>query len=462
MKKAMLVLLCGMWVGLANAQTSPPQWMRTGATKAYQAQASGDPVSASGAEASIASVDVGASKPGILIARSDASRFLGKTVKLAADISTHDADQGATIFLNVFGPKGHLGFISSDRIPVLGDATQIHREIQIGVPSTATFLTYGVALHGKGSVRAEHIRLVAGAAIVEVSPKLVLDKAIEIVRTNALRAKDVDWATVEPQIRAMAANAQVSQEVYPAIRALLKSLGDHHSHFEDPSSSALLGTQGGAHSLPTVEVQPHGIGYIAMPGYEGQDPQAIRHFSTEVVDAIGRIAPQVRCGWIVDLREDGGGNMKPMLAGLSPLLGQGTARLFGFRDADDHVKPWSFGHDMAGQIPGGPDLSQARVAVLTGPHTASSGEIVAIAFRGRPNTRSFGEPTAGMSTSNQNFALPDGSMLVLTTAVDVDRNGNAYGAKIQPDQLITADGAGTDTVLNEAQAWLMLADHCRQ
>ena len=50
-------------------------------------------------------------------------------------------------------------------------------------------------------------------------------------------------------------------------------------------------------------------------------------------------------------------------------------------------------------------VSFPPVAVLTGVSTASTDEIVVLALRGRPNTRSFGLYMAGQSTANQGFAL---------------------------------------------------------
>src|SRR5206468_4322951 len=60
--------------------------------------------------------------------------------------------------------------------------------------------------------------------------------------------------------------------------------------------------------------------------------------------------------------------------------------------------------------------------------TASSGEAITISFRGRPGARSFGAPTAGLSTGNEEYALPDGSMLFLTTSIEADRIGHRYAA----------------------------------
>ena len=56
------------------------------------------------------------------------------------------------------------------------------------------------------------------------------------------------------------------------------------------------------------------------------------------------------------------------------------------------------------------------VAVLTDDQTASSGEAIVVAFRGREQTRSFGEGTWGVSTANAAFALPDGAVIFLTVA----------------------------------------------
>ncbi len=95
-----------------------------------------------------------------------------------------------------------------------------------------------------------------------------------------------------------------------------------------------------------------------------------------------------------------------------------------------------------------------RVAVLFGPHTASSGEATAISFLGRPDTRSFGLPTYGLSTANAGYRLRDGAVLNLTVATDADRTGHLYGEEIQPDTTV-ADA------LAAALPWVEAAPVCR-
>ncbi len=105
-------------------------------------------------------------------------------------------------------------------------------------------------------------------------------------------------------------------------------------------------------------------------------------------------------------------------------------------------------------------LESAWVAVLTGPNTASSGEAVTIAFRGRQNTRSFGLPTNGLSTANGTFPLPDGAMILLTTAIEVDRTGRRYGGKIDPDERQESASKDNDAAMTAATEWLKKAPGC--
>lgn len=155
-----------------------------------------------------------------------------------------------------------------------------------------------------------------------------------------------------------------------------------------------------------------------------------------------------------------------MLTAVGPILGDGRA--VGYRGRDGTTS-WYGYRDGTGSVVGQPvsptvgrpaRLPRPRppVAVLTSRLTASAGEGVAIAFRGRPDARSFGEPTAGVPTGNARHRLPDGAELYLTEGVGVDRAGRAYQTRIRPDQPVASDwtryGTPGDPVLRAAAAWL--------
>ena len=55
-----------------------------------------------------------------------------------------------------------------------------------------------------------------------------------------------------------------------------------------------------------------------------------------------------------------------------------------------------------------------------------------MAFRGRSGARSYGEASYGFSTGNESFRLPDGALLVITSARFADRTGAVHQARCCP------------------------------
>ncbi len=440
----------------ATSTPTPPSWQVTGSGhQNYRLDGGGDPVGADGATVSLSATQADPYKFGASVYTLDAAPYRGHTLRLSADLDVRDAARGAGLWLRADDDKNSIvGLVTSLRMPAIGTSSGMHREVRLDVPASAAHLLVGVILNGNGEATARHLHLETLAASTQagVTPQAELDAAIRIVRTHALHAQEIDWDRFEPELHAMAKDAKTSVDTYPTIQALLAKLGDHHSFLMGAWEAKQEHSEGGASSPAAVELKPGGIGYIAMPGYRGMNAEARHAFVQNMVDAIGKQAASARCGWIVDLRHDGGGSMVPMLEGLRPLLGDQA--LGGFRDAKGHVQTFAVANPLDKSSPRGPALEQAPVAVLLGPHTASSGEVVAVAFRGRPRTRSFGEPTAGLSTANAGFNLPDGGMIFLTDAIDVDRLGQAYGGKLSPDEPVAPSASGTDGVLATASSWL--------
>jgi carboxyl-terminal processing protease len=80
----------------------------------------------------------------------------------------------------------------------------------------------------------------------------------------------------------------------------------------------------------------------------------------------------------------------------------------------------------------------------------SAGEALAVYFKGRPDTRSFGTPTCGHHHLLQDFPLNDGAVLWLTTACHEDRTRQKYRGPIGPDEVIT----NPEQAVIRAVAWL--------
>lgn len=268
-----------------------------------------------------------------------------------------------------------------------------------------------------------------------------LEEAVSIMQANSINRAAINWVDFKKNLLAQASGAKTIQQAYPAVIYAIVALGDKHSAFVP--ASPVKGSEAPADKHPPVyldEPVPQDIGYIRIPWVVG---------SQEKLDAyIANVQAQIKerdkralKGWLVDLRGNMGGTMWPMLVGVGPILGEDT---LGYSlDSNNAKAVWRYEKGKAlcdGEIQAETanyyTLKSANpvVAVLTDTLTASSGEAVAVAFKARKHTRSFGAGTCGVSTSRSRFYLSDGSIILLTTAVFADRRLVPYGHSITPDE----------------------------
>jgi C-terminal processing protease CtpA/Prc len=271
-----------------------------------------------------------------------------------------------------------------------------------------------------------------------------VESVITLAQTNSINRATIDWPMVRREVLSRAAGAQVPADTHAAVQWLVTALGDRHSAFLDPAAlKSLPARSAAAAGAPVGRIVDDRFGYVLVPTFGSPDQALIDKFATDLQGVIGSVEASMPCGWIVDLRTNGGGNMWPMLAGIGPVLGAG--RLGSFRNPDGSGASWSYengeaksdGRTLARTLNPTVNLhvDAPPVAVLVGPATASSGEAIAIAFRGRSSTRLFGATTRGLTTANRVFPLSDGSLLNLTTGAFVDRTGTPYQEGVKPDDL---------------------------
>ena len=289
--------------------------------------------------------------------------------------------------------------------------------------------------------------------------------ALDIMEKNALDRESIDWTTLRRDTLDRAAGAQALSDTYEAIRFAVRSLGDRHSSFQPPAAIT-------EQMLAAVSPPPSGsllesrLAHVVVPQFRSLNQQTNIGYATALQTVIRNLDQQNPCGWIVDLRQNRGGNMWPMLAGLGPLLDAGP--LGWFADRKERGPAWSY-HDGAAwsasnmntPVTGTPYELRAKqppIAVLIGATTSSSGEAIAIAFQGNRNTRTFGDHTRGLTTANGPFALSDGAILNLAQGFEVDRNGRPYEDGVTPDE--EADPAG-EAVPSVARNWLLAQPACR-
>lgn len=284
----------------------------------------------------------------------------------------------------------------------------------------------------------------------------LLREAVGLIASHGLGREAVDWRAVEHDLTQQIEDSGMSAE--EAIRRALEQLGDPHVALLLRRDAESLPQGGGTtqeevvSQTPPVPTRPHGrmlddgCAYVLVPGCASMDVEALREFAFELANEIGRIAELKPRGWVIDLRLNGGGNVWPMLLGLESLLGRGSvmtmvgadgqASRFGVSDGRAWID-WGQGEEV--QLAWDEGVSQTvpmkkgRIAVLIGPWTMSSGEALALSLRSGAGARVFGEPSAGLTTVTNFFALGDGSTLVLPVSRMGDLQGVAVIGAIVPD-----------------------------
>lgn len=278
------------------------------------------------------------------------------------------------------------------------------------------------------------------------------------LQSTYLHKEEVDWETVRSQTESNLIKYSSFQSSLNEIRTLFDKIGADHcgiyyknKHYSSSRKpvSHLLNDEWKAKyaSKPVYEVKTinHDIGYILMPKiiFFEVNEKNIRAAAQPIYDEISMLKSRKQLkGWIIDLRLNTGGNSTPMLLALYDFLGNGTIWHSSGLDHKIHntikLDKGCYYDNSKKQgsvktVP--PLLDRSKVAVLIGPATASAGEIVALGFKGRPDTIFIGEETYGATSGNIEAALPFGAVMALTTSIDTDRSGNYY-AKISPDVTI--------------------------
>jgi len=307
--------------------------------------------------------------------------------------------------------------------------------------------------------------LAAGSARAAPSPEaqVYFDRALDLLRAQHINTAQADWAAIEADARAVMAEARTMQDTYGAIRLVIERLGERHTFLAEPrppapGPAAQVGVPASADvPMPATRLLEGGIGYAALPTLDSVMGAAGigERYLAALRDGLQAIDQDARCGWIVDLRGNGGGNMWPMLQGLDPLLGDGPFGQFvvatdpvAWRRTANGILPMAGAADESGPA-FTLEHGDAPLAVLFGPQTASSGEMVAIAFVGRDDVRTFGAPSAGLTTANVPVPLGDGAVLAITVSKVGDRTGRVYDGAMAPDEQ-----TGVENAESAARAWL--------
>jgi carboxyl-terminal processing protease len=293
-----------------------------------------------------------------------------------------------------------------------------------------------------------------------------LNHALDLIQEYSYYRKTVDWTAIRNAAYDLADGANTPTRTYAAINLVIQMIGDRHGGITLPYT---IGNARSSYFEPAVgKLLGERLGYILVLNSNFSDDAVADQYVTSMQGEIKKIDQFHPCGWIVDLRGNPGGWYSPMEVGIGPVLGEGV--LGGPIDADGKVTYLTY-QDGIGRLGDEVEFAIASpyhliepnppVAVLTDSGTDSAAEVLTIAFHGRPDTRSFGQPTGGHNPGmGKVITLDDGGSLWITTHLMTDRTSKIYPeTPIQPDEVVPLH---TDrSVPQAAMDWLLGQPACK-
>ncbi|MEG2763425.1 S41 family peptidase [Chryseobacterium sp.] len=291
------------------------------------------------------------------------------------------------------------------------------------------------------------------------STKVFYDKLFKSLEVAYLHKKDFDWKKLKAETFKNLETTKDFKSSLKEVKVLFEKIGADHSKvmyqgknygptvdvsWENFSDSWMRKFK----AKPEFEAKilDEKYGYILMPNISFDDfsSENVHKIAQPLYDKVAELKMSNKLeGWIVDLRFNTGGNSSPMLLALYDLLGDTV--VWGTLDANKKLTNstkfnkgvYDQGEKKPSYIkPSGELMDKSKVAVLISGLTASSGEVTALAFKGRLNTIFIGEKTLGKTTSNMVVTLPFDARMPLSIGYDCDRNG-IYYQQIIPDIFVS-------------------------
>ncbi|WAC02753.1 S41 family peptidase [Lacinutrix neustonica] len=393
---------------------------------------------------------------------------------LSADIKSKNLiGKGAGLNITVYDSienilqsvdMGYGGFNS-----VTGTSQWKTKSIKTILTSKAKIIKIGLISYGQGTAYFDNVE-VSFDEITDRRPSALakdyIDKAGDSIMMHSLLKNSINIEPIKEKAYNIAGDAKTGAETYLAIEYMLNAIEDKHAFFmpADARENWEGNTEDNNVDYNSIKYSKseikEGLGYISVPGFHGNNHDLRVAFADTIQKQIQTLYAKKIKGFIVDLRLNDGGNMSPMLAGLAPLFSTDT---LGFLiDVNNKREYWGNGNSFKRTQKEDYTASTIQtvlnkelpIAVLYGSSTGSSGEIIIISFIGNAKTKSFGQPSYGLTTGNGEYRLPDGSYLFFSSTYMADRKGTIYKSRIIPDEVIEDKNSALDEVLKAAITWL--------
>ncbi|GGE31854.1 S41 family peptidase [Streptococcus himalayensis] len=274
-----------------------------------------------------------------------------------------------------------------------------------------------------------------GVTIVRPSPVQYAESAL--YRMHFGLYADEEFHKAEETVRGQWSQMKRYEDTYPLLKDLAQKAGGKHSHFYTPEEVKVLRKR--KSELPEVRREGEFL-LLTLPSFSGNEKQAAAY-----IDKIAGVIAQDVKGIIVDVRHNSGGRLDAMAAGFDVWLRDKTLFEIVYSEQQSSKVSLENLREIKGTTK---NRKEVPIAILMSAETASSAEILILALQQLPQVRTFGQATAGYTTSNMSYPMYDGAELVLSTGRIKDSTGRIYeNHPLEPD-------VETQSPLEDAKQWL--------
>jgi carboxyl-terminal processing protease len=321
-----------------------------------------------------------------------------------------------------------------------------------------------------------------GIAQTPDSVKTYIDSAIYIMQMKSLNGKSLNWARIRDSAYQKAEGAKTYKEAFPALVYGFRQLKDYHGmvanedtlyryppplNFDEVLSPGIKKEFLKGNRIVTASLN-NSIAYLRVPTMNVTRQQDMDERANKLRDSLCRLISKNSKGIVIDLRMNSGGNSAPMVSGLGPLfqtslLGYGVDRngkFLGEVRLHDGVLIDEKGSKMV-IVKNRCTISKSvPIAVLIGPSTVSSAEILAVYLKQQANVKLFGEPTPGFCNATEGFLFMNNQgYLLLSVNKIADARKQVYEEMlVRPDVYIRSDdnydNLNADPTVKAALHWL--------
>lgn len=388
-----------------------------------------------------------------------------KYYKLKVFIRTEARMGFASAWVKLTDKKG--AFIFRDGIAdntITGKTRWREYEVLFHTTADVDSMEIGMSLTGKGKVWIDDVSIEAlpdSAKPVNKVAEKYLGEVYNILNTQCIYRDSVDLKEAYQHSLELAADATSTGDCYEGVAYMMDRLSDGRGEFLDPATSRRWQQEQKINDAeaqyPTAKLDS-GFVTIMLPGVTAMSKTVLQKYADTLHRQLRQIDQRKIKGWILDLRENVGGKVVPMLAAMGPLLNETTPGKYLTTRGDIN---WTYKN---GKVQIDTNIIEVRkpfkvknttlpIAILTSRQTFGAAEAIVVAFRNRPNVRYFGEPTAGITIMENRITLSDRSTLTFTSGIMCDSKGTRYMGKIVPDTKIRLIHT-EDRCLRKAKEWL--------